>query len=104
MLAPAHPDMELLIDPQNGGEVLFLQDAADKLASVHGVQVVPTFLLLPLPPPSPPRPAPPCPTHTEQALGYCAWHGQPACSGIQSACGASAEGATPVRRTLIRQV
>lgn len=59
MLAPAHPDMELLIDPQNGGEVLFLQDAADKLASVHGVQVISTFLLLPLPPPSPPRPARP---------------------------------------------
>ena len=64
MLAPAHPDMELLIDPQNGGEVLFLQDAADKLASVHGVQVAPP------PPPPPNRSAmhtPSTPSYTHRA-------------------------------------
>ena len=40
MLAPAAEDLEVLIDPHAGGEVLFLQDAADKLALVHGVEVL----------------------------------------------------------------
>lgn len=39
MLAPAADDVEVMIDPHNGGEVLFLQDAAEKLASVHGIAV-----------------------------------------------------------------
>lgn len=38
MLAPAGEDFEVFIDPHNNGEILFLEDAAEKLASVHGIK------------------------------------------------------------------
>jgi hypothetical protein len=39
MLSPAAEDVEVLVDPFHGGEVCFLEDAADKLARVHGLKV-----------------------------------------------------------------
>jgi hypothetical protein len=39
MLAPAGEDFEVFIDPHNNGEILFLEDAAEKLASVYGMKV-----------------------------------------------------------------
>lgn len=41
MLAPAGEDLEVLVDAFNGGEVCFLEEAADRLATLHGVQVTP---------------------------------------------------------------
>lgn len=38
MLAPAGEDFEVFIDPHNNGEILFLEDAAEKLASVYGMK------------------------------------------------------------------
>ncbi len=39
MLAPAAEEVEVLVDAFNGGEINFLEEAADKLAAIHGVQV-----------------------------------------------------------------
>lgn len=41
MLTPAIPNMEVVIDPHNGGEVMFLQEAADRIAALHGAEVCP---------------------------------------------------------------
>ncbi len=38
MLAPAAEDIEVLVDAFKG-EIVFLEEAADTLASIHGVQV-----------------------------------------------------------------
>jgi regulator of sirC expression with transglutaminase-like and TPR domain len=39
MLSPAAEDVEVLVDPFNGGEVCFIEDAADRLANIHGIKV-----------------------------------------------------------------
>lgn len=38
MLAPAAEDIEVLVDAFKG-EIVFLEEAADTLASIHGIQV-----------------------------------------------------------------
>ena len=45
MLSPAAEDVEVLVDPFHGGEVCFLEDAADKLARVHGLKARVLFFL-----------------------------------------------------------
>lgn len=40
MLTPTDEEVEVLVDAFNGGEVCFLEDAADKLATIHGIQVL----------------------------------------------------------------
>ena len=39
MLSPAAEDVEVLVDPFNGGEVCFLEEAADMVAKLHGIKV-----------------------------------------------------------------
>lgn len=44
MLTPSAEELEILVDPFNSGEVCFLEDAADKLATIHGIKVQPFFV------------------------------------------------------------